>query len=443
MTKPRNALFAASSIVMAVALTGCALGGGSTKRFGGMVENSNIGVAMRAHLALQQGDVAGAIALAEKAVEKSPTDAAFRTLLGNAYLAGGRFRSAEAAFADALAMYPDQTGVPLKLVLTQVAQGKADAAAQTLDTYAQVISPADAGLAMALAGRPGAAIEMLDVAARGAGADARVRQNLALAHAIAGDWARARQVAAQDLAGDQLEVRMSEWAAFARPGTAPASQVASLIGVKAPSSVDAGMPVRLARKVETKNDDILFAEAAPVPQAPVPAASEPVAVAAARVEEAAPVAYAEAEAPAPVAVAQADLPAPVAAPAPDVVAMVDSLRAERIKPNGSLPKVAELRRAAAKRFGASKAVVQLGAYSTPSGLKAGWETLSRRHGGLSAYVPASARFNDARGSVYRLSLKGFASDGEARALCMKLKASGATCFVRNAAGDAPVRFASK
>lgn len=432
MTKPRNALFAASSIVMAVALTGCALGGGSTKRFGGMVENSNIGVAMRAHLALQQGDVTGAIALAEKAVEKSPTDAAFRTLLGNAYLAGGRFRSAEAAFADALAMYPDQAGVPLKLVLTQVAQGKADAAAQTLDTYAQVISLADAGLAMALAGRPGAAIEMLDVAARGAGADARVRQNLALAHAIAGDWARARQVAAQDLAGDQLEARMSEWAAFARPGTAPASQVASLIGVKATASVDAGMPVRLARKVETKNDVILFAEAAPAPQAPMPVASEPVAVAAAPIEEAAPVAFAE-----------ADVPAPVAAPAPDVVAMVDSLRAERIKPNGSLPKVAELRRAAAKRFGASKAVVQLGAYSTPSGLKAGWETLSRRHGGLSAYVPASARFNDARGSVYRLSLKGFASDGEARALCMKLKASGATCFVRNAAGDAPVRFASK
>ena len=432
MTKPRNALFAASSIVMAVALTGCALGGGSNKRFGGMVENSNIGVAMRAHLALQQGDVAGAIALAEKAVEKSPTDAAFRTLLGNAYLAGGRFRSAEAAFADALAMYPDQAGVPLKLVLTQVAQGKAEAAAQTLDTYAEVISQADAGLAMALAGRPGAAIEMLDVAARGAGADARVRQNLALAHAIAGDWSRARQVAAQDLAGDQLEVRMSEWAAFARPGTAPGSQVASLIGVKAPASVDAGMPVRLARKVETKNDVILFAEAAPAPQAPVLAAAEPVAAAPAPIEEAAPVAFAEAE-----------VPAPVAAPAPDVVAMVDSLRAERIKPNGSLPKVAELRRAAAKRFGASKAVVQLGAYSTPSGLKAGWETLSRRHGGLSAYVPASARFNDARGSVYRLSLKGFASDGEARALCMKLKASGATCFVRNAAGDAPVRFASK
>ena len=70
--------------------------------------------------------------------------------------------------------------------------------------------------------------------------------------------------------------------------------------------------------------------------------------------------------------------------------------------------------AAAKRFGASQAVVQLGAYATEAGVKMGWNVLSRRHRHLSAYVPASARFNGPRGTVYRLSLKGFASDGEAR-----------------------------
>jgi cell division septation protein DedD len=123
--------------------------------------------------------------------------------------------------------------------------------------------------------------------------------------------------------------------------------------------------------------------------------------------------------------------------------MIDSLRAERIRPSGALPKVAELRRAAAKRFGSSRAVVQLGAYATEAGVKAGWSTIARRHRGVTAYVPASARFADSRGTVYRLSLKGFASDTEARRLCMQLKSSGATCFVRNAAGDAPVRFASR
>ncbi|UUR08857.1 SPOR domain-containing protein [Sphingomonas glaciei] len=434
MTKSRSALLAASSIVAAAALTGCALGGGKPKHFGGLAENSNIGVAMRAHVALQKGDVASAVSYAERAVEKSPTDAAFRALLGNAYLAAGRFRSAEAAFADALAIYPNQVGVPLKLALAQVAQGRDEAAAQTLDTYAQVISPADGGLALALAGRPGAAIETLEQAARSDGADSRVRQNLALAHAIAGDWTRARRVAEQDLSGDQLEQRMSEWATFARPGVA-ATQVASLIGLKVAPASDSGMPVRLA--LRSKN--VRSAEAsvaAPVAEAPVLAAAEPVPV---------PVIEQEQQ---PVAVAAAEVPQPYtavqyAATSPDVAAMVDSLRAERIRPSGVLPKVAELRRAAAKRFGMSQAVVQLGAYATQAGVKAGWATIARRHRGVTAYVPASARFADARGSVYRLSLKGFASDGEARRLCMQLKSSGATCFVRNAAGDAPVRFAGR
>jgi Flp pilus assembly protein TadD len=405
--------------------------GGGRSHFGGVAENSNIGVALRAQVALQQGDAATAVSLAERAVERSPTDAAFRALLGNAYLAAGRFRSAEAAFADALALYPNQAGIPLKLALAQVAQGRSDAAAATLDSFAQVISPADAGLALALAGRPGAAIETLELAARGGDADARVRQNLALAHAIAGDWTRARQVASQDLTGDQLEQRMSEWASFARPGS-PAAQVASLIGVKAPA-IDAGMPVRLALRAPDKGNAVRTADEVQV-AAPVLASAKPVP---------APMQAEPAQAVAPVELASADLPAPAVAAAPDVGAMVDSLRAERIKPDGRLPKLSELRRAAARRFGSSQTVVQLGAYATQAGVKSAWSQIARRHRGLAAYVPASARFAGSRGTVYRLSLKGFASDSEARQLCMRLKSSGATCFVRTAAGDAPVRFASR
>jgi cell division septation protein DedD len=69
--------------------------------------------------------------------------------------------------------------------------------------------------------------------------------------------------------------------------------------------------------------------------------------------------------------------------------------------------------------------------------------IARRHRNLSAYTPASARFAGSRGTVYRLSLKGFANGREARELCMQLKASGSTCFVRSAAGDAAVKFASR
>ena len=48
--------------------------------------------------------------------------------------------------------------------------------------------------ALALAGRPGEAVQLLDVAARAEGADSRVRQNLALANALAGDWMAARGI---------------------------------------------------------------------------------------------------------------------------------------------------------------------------------------------------------------------------------------------------------
>lgn len=437
MRKPKSALLAASSIVLAVAVTGCAMGG-QRSSFGGRSDNSHIGTAIRAQAALEQGDAVSAVSFAERAVENSPTDAGFRALLGNAYFAAGRFRSAEAAYADALAMIPTLPGVPLKLALAQAGQGKGDAAMATLDTYRDAIDAADAGLAMALAGRPGGAVEALDLAARAPGADARVRQNLALAHALAGDWVRARSVAAQDVPGDQLETRMSEWAKLAQPGQAGA-QVAALIGVS-PAASDPGQPVRLALKTA---DPSVRTAMADVPSAPVAAPSAPVQ---------APVAVAS-TAPAPALIAPAAEPMPemaaapsdtqVASAAPDVVEMVDSLRAEPVRPSGALPKVAELRRSAAKRFGQSKAVVQLGAYATQAGVKMGWSVVRKRHHQLGAYVPASARFDGPRGTVYRLSLRGFASDGEARQLCMQLKASGASCFVRNAAGDAPVQFASR
>ncbi|GAA4039487.1 hypothetical protein GCM10022281_20450 [Sphingomonas rosea] len=444
MRKPNTALLAATSIALALTVTGCAMGGKRTS-FGGKADNANIGMALRAQAALEGGDVASAVGYAERAVANTPDDAGFRALLGNAYLAAGRFRSAEAAYADALAMVPNQAGVPLKLALTQAAQGKGDAALATIDTYSQMIDPADAGLAMALAGRPGAAVEMLDSAARQPGADARVRQNLALALAMSGDWVRARSIAAQDVPGDQLEARMAEWAKVAQPGQS-AAQVALLIGV-APVAGDPGLPVKLALDRGGQSVQTASVEAAP---APVAAPAETVAVAAAPQ----PVEVAAA-APAPSFAAPAADPMPVevaaAAPAetqtvaaaPDVADMVDSLRAERVRPSGALPKVAELRRSAAKRFNASNAVLQLGAYATPAGVKMGWSTVSKRHHQLAAYVPASARFAGPRGTVYRLSLKGFASDAEARKVCMQLKASGASCFVRNAAGDAPVMFASR
>jgi D-alanyl-D-alanine carboxypeptidase len=433
MRHSKSALLAVSTLAMAVAVSGCSMGK-AQRSFARGADNGNIGVATRSLAALQAGDTASAITFAEKAVEVNPNDAGMRALLGNAYLAGGRFRSAEAAYNDALSLSPNLPGVPLKLALAQAGQGKGDASVTTLETYSNGIDAADAGLAMALAGRPGTAVETLDIAARQPGADARVRQNLALAYALAGEWVKARSIAAQDLTGDQVEQRMSEWAQLAQPGQAGAA-LAALIGVS-PAAADPGQPVRLA----------LNAAASPVRMAAVEAPQEVMAP----VEQPAPAAVAVAEpalsAPAmdakPVEMAAAS-PVPTAVSSPDIDELVDSLRAEPVKPSGALPKVAELRRSAAKRFGQSKAVLQLGAYATEAGVRMGWNKAARKHAALRSYIPASARFASGRGTVYRLSLKGFESDAEARRLCMQLKASGSSCFVRNAAGDMPVQFASR
>jgi hypothetical protein len=136
---------------------------------------------------------------------------------------------------------------------------------------------------------------------------------------------------------------------------------------------------------------------------------------------------------------------PVAQPSElaDVSQTLDSIRSEPVRASGALPKVSELRRSAEARFARSGVVVQLGAYGSPGRVQAAWSAISRRHASLTRYTPASARFQAESGTVYRLSLKGFSSDREARLLCEQLKRSGSACFVRNVAGDTAVRFAGR
>jgi len=98
-----------------------------------------------------------------------------------------------------------------------------------------------------------------------------------------------------------------------------------------------------------------------------------------------------------------------------------------------------VRRASA---GKSGAVVQLGAYSTRERVESAWAKAVSRHSSLRSLTPMTARFNAPQGSVYRLSVRGFGSERDALRLCQSLKSSGGTCFVRRAAGDAPVSFGS-
>ena len=437
MTDPNRLgakLAAASLIALATACAGPgASGPRSASIFGDKVDTANIGLATKAQLALAANDIATAIPLAERAVERSPNDAGFRALLGNCYLAAGRFASAEAAYRDSIALVATQPQVILKLALVQTAQGKSGDAIRLLAEAQSVINPADLGLALALAGDSQSALQVLDPAARANGADSRTRQNLALAHAFAGNWGQARVIAAQDIPADKIDARMTQWMALAKPGR-PSEKVAAFIGVQ-PVAGDPGQPVRLALNKVDANARQAAAEAAP---APTPIA-EPVAIAAA---EPAPQPIAE-----PIA---APGPAPIAAAAPQPIRIAAApIRQARPALSPAAVRlsdtVASLRRNASLplRSGRSRAVVQLGAYKSGGRVALAWGKVATKHAHLRAYTPVSARFAGAHGIVYRLSVKGFASEREAMGLCNSLKRAGSNCFVRAVSGDAPVRFAAR
>jgi Flp pilus assembly protein TadD len=190
MAIPSRLGSAVSLAALATLLAGCASATDKvdiSSHFGGQADGE-IGLATRALAALQANDVPAAIDFAERAVANNPDDAGFRGLLGNTYFAAGRFASAEAAYKDALSIYPEQPQIVMKLALVEIAQGKSGEALNLLDSSRGTLDAANYGLAMALAGGTGQAVEALEVAARAHGADARVRQNLALAYALSGDW---------------------------------------------------------------------------------------------------------------------------------------------------------------------------------------------------------------------------------------------------------------
>ncbi|HEY6048861.1 MAG TPA: tetratricopeptide repeat protein [Sphingomicrobium sp.] len=504
MSKPSRFGSAVSTAALASLLASCATPH-KLSSFGGQA-NENVGLATRAMLALNAKNIPQAIDFAERAVARNPQDAGFRALLGNAYFADGRFNSAEAAYKDSLSIYPSQPQVVLKLALVHIALGRNAEAVSLLRAGHVVLDASDYGLALALAGRPTEAIKVLGPAARQPGADSRVRQNLALAFALSGDWTEARTIAAQDVPANQLDARIQQWMQLAHPHKA-SDQVAALVGVT-PATVDPGQPVRLAlNKGET-----LVAEAAPAPAAkprPQPKAQQRAAAAAPKapavVAQAAPppapapqpapapaprfVAVATpapapqpAPAPAPrfvavatpapapqphVAVAPPPPPAPPAAPqpkpvvaqaaapapAPLTVAMIAAASPEApaafaaFMPKPVAPAKPKPRRAAAPkpqpRRGNPNAVMQLGSYRSPQYVTAAWAQLTRRYPALRVYLPMRARFDSPKGTYWRLSVQGFANQREAIARCQLLKSHGGNCFVRGFAGDAPVQLAMR
>ena len=419
---------------------------------------ANLAYGLRAQMALGAGDLISAVDLAEKAAEVSPQDATVRTLLGNVYFASGRFASAEAAYADTLSLAADPQ-IILKLALVQIAQGKKAEALSLLQSARGMIEAADLGLALALAGQPGDAVQLLEQAARASGADSRVRQNLALAYALSGDWSAARMVAAQDLSPALVDSRIDQWMKLSTPAR-PSDQVAALVGVS-PAAADPGQPVRLALTsnstrvaaaapqpapaMEPAAVQPMFAAAEPI-QAPAFAAPvvEPIAIAAVEAPASAPTPAPEVQ-PEPKPAASALLAAAAIAPeAPAAFAAMTSSFAPKVEPASAPKKPAPVRRASApKPSGDSKAVVQLGAYSSAERVSVAWSQLTQKYPALGNFSPLRARFAGPKGTVWRLSIRGFDNQQDAISRCQLLKSRGGSCFVRSTAGDSPVQVASR
>ncbi|HEX8481015.1 MAG TPA: SPOR domain-containing protein [Allosphingosinicella sp.] len=414
----------------------------------------------KAQEAVRKGEYKEGLVFAEQAVELSPRDVGYRMILADLYLKNGRFQSAEATFADVQQLDPTNARASFSIALARIALGRPAGAVAELDRLAETASPADIGLAYALAGEPGRAIELLEPAARAPGATGRTRQNLALSYALAGDWEKARITAAQDVSPRDLGARLQQWAALAQPGGG-AVQVAALLGV-APAE-DSGQSVRLALS-QPQPAATAFAAADPLPE-PAPETVAAAAPALAQPEPA-PAALAQAEPePEPVRAASLDLPqwvseraaseatssAPsertqplyaqavqaLVTPQPSVIAAPRSIEtpAPRFEAPGRSARAAQ---GARGRF-----AVQLGAYSSPSSVERAWSQMLKRFG-FADLIPLSTTVSvPGRGTLHRLSVAGFESRSAAANACRSIQTKGGACFVRTVAGDSPVRWASR
>lgn len=394
-----------------------------------------------ARKALANGRPEAAVKFGEAAVSYDPGVVAYRLLLGQAYLKSGRFTSAHAAFSDALVLEPANGKAALNLALAEIAEGNWDGARHTLDTNASTIAVSDRGLAMALAGDPAGAVELLDTAARAPDADAKTRQNFALALALAGRWTDAKTVAAMDVAPGDLDARILQWAAFANPKSA-ADQVASLLGVT--PVVDPGQPVALALN---GNRNIAVA-AVPVENSMPKAQPEAVAIAAEKITPVVPAAE-----PTPV---MASVSSVSFAPRREVVQVlparaVNTVPVKRESAPGTVIAnvFAAKSRTATSAFVTARAkptpvgaalaktkgdfFVQLGAFENAAIAKGAW-TRASRVSSFGGRAPSGMQFAGKSGNFYRLSVGGFAR-GEADAMCRSYRAKGGRCFVRTGAGD--------
>ncbi len=497
MTRTAMLKFAASGLIAAISFglptTTVAAGDGDAPRANPARASSD---ANRATRMLERGRMDRAVGYAENAVLMDPDNAAHRALLGQTYLANGRFASAESSFAAARALGDTGTRTIVGHVLSMIALGRSGEALATIDAHAATLPASDLGLALTLAGQPERGVMVLTDVVRSGDSTARDRQNLALSYAAAGRWLEARLIAAQDLGAAGVGPRIEQWASMLQAGD-PRTRIASLLGTSV--AQDPGMPVRLALGGAPVTVAAAAVDPAPIAlYAPPPpsesdalvetmladaAGNDAPAVAERPVEVAIP---ASAPVVAPVAVAAvADANAPlvfvsnpVIQPLRSIVAAVAPLRepiaaapAARSRPArvaGSFTRAAASTATAPAGTPSAPAAtapsapveaaavtpptgpvrtsgwaVQLGAFDNAAIARSNWSRLSQRHAALAGFDGVATMVNVGGRTFHRLNATGFDSREEANALCAQIRRAGGTCFVRSLPATERAQWASR
>jgi Flp pilus assembly protein TadD len=413
-TAPRLAL-AVTTALAGLALTGCVTAA---------APRADVSFSS-AQTALAKGQVNKAIAHAEAAVLGEPRNPGYRALLGAAYLEAGRFDSAATSFGDALDLGDDNPRTVLSFALAKIALGEGRAAVAVLDQYAQVIDPADLGLALALAGQPERGVHVLVNAVRSSEeVTPKLRQNLAYTYALAGNWRAARVMAAEDVPAGEVDARLSQWAALTAPEMFQ-QRIATLLDVT--PGADGGQPQRLAL-ANFPSDAMMVAEAAA--QAPVElAAAAPVA------EPARPTAtFAQAFA-APEPAIQTVVPAsstpryvsnPVVQQLP-ASAPRTAAAPQRRMAVAAAPAQAAAPTASASDKGAGTHLVQLGSYDSKVEAERGWTMLKGKFPQLKDHKPVISEAVVNGRTFWRVAADGFGPTS-ARGMCSTVKSAGRGCF---------------
>ena len=425
-------------LTLATALGSTALTGCTTAS----APKANV-TANRAETALQKGDVGKAVDLAEQAAMSAPDNAAYRATLGAAYLKAGRFQSAATAYDDAMALGDNSARTALSLALAQIGAGRSGEAVAVLDNWRDQIAPADLGLAYALAGEAPRGVAVLSDTLRSGENTPKVRQNLAYAYALGGEWRQARLMAAFDVPAENLGDRMSEWAATIQPG-AFQQRVATLLEVPMRDK-DPGQPAALALNGNTSTQQLAMEAgvlARPLPAArPVDAELPPLnkAVAQPARQDMALTRY---EAP---AIGQpSSFEASFASAAPrgvtpaaliaDTVRFVSQPVIQKLPANYGMQTAPRLAAVSKPTLAAPSAtarrgdhLVQLGSFVSEQSARQAWSVYAKRNPGLDQYRMQISKALVNGKSYWRVAAAGF-SKSDAQSMCAGIKARGQGCI---------------